>query len=114
MNFRFLDYLITPFVILGLGLLVWKYLKNRKDFLLINNDNIQWFDKEFNKHIIIKLNEIQSYNSVNKSNKSLDYPIKISINANNVWYTINLEEMSILQYSAEIIEQLKMKIDSSK
>jgi hypothetical protein len=110
----YIDYSITVLIILVLGLMVWKYLKNRNDFLLINNENIQWFDKEFSQEIILKLNEIQSYEVENESYKSLDYPLKIIINANNVQYTIDLKEMSILQYSAVIIEQLKIKVDSFK
>jgi hypothetical protein len=101
--------LIIVYFILNL---LMKYLKNRKDFISITKTRISWLDNQEKKQINIDFNQIQSYETENLKYKTSDYPKKIIIKTPENTFYIDLAQMSILQFSVQIIDQIKKNLDS--
>jgi hypothetical protein len=108
------DIFFSLFLLFGILFFVIKYLKNRNDFILINTERISWFDDSDKKQMNIDLKSISSYEIESIKDKRLEYPKKIILHINDIKYCIDLEKMSMMQFSDEIIEVLKKNWDSSK
>jgi hypothetical protein len=103
-------FLILIFLIFILFYVI-RYLKNRNDYLSIDSQQISWFDNEGNKKIVIDLNEVVNYSIIQERIKSDEYPKLININTRKKNFSIDLQKMSLLQFSEIIIDQLKSNLD---
>lgn len=90
--------------------LVLKYFRNRNDYLSIDQQTISWFDN-LNKNVLnVELKSIVDFKVQEIEFKKNKYPQKLILNTNDNKYTIDLEEMSMLQFSNEIIGQLEVSL----
>jgi len=106
----FSDILFSIIFFGGVLFYIIRFLKNRNDHLTINKGAISWFDDSVKQTIKVDLDNIVELSIQNVQYKSLDYPQKIVLLTREGEYTINLEEMAMLQFSDLIIQQLQSNI----
>ena len=90
--------------------LVVKYFQNRNDYISIDQYSISWFDNQ-NKNVLkVDLKSIVDFKVQKVEFKKEKYTQKIILNTSDISYTIDLEEVSMLQFSNEIMNQLEVSL----
>ena len=100
--------------IAGILFYIIRYIRNINEYLSINEFSISWYDDFTKGKIELQFKDILSFNVENEQYKSVDHPKSIFLKTLDKNYTIDLKDMSMLQFSSKIIQHLENNIELHK
>jgi hypothetical protein len=88
-------------------LAIKRLVSNRKDYLYLSQEKIQWFDNDISTTKTIKIDEILGYSKKYESDEESPEIIEILIHLkSNDTLTISLKDMSLMSQHSVILEEL--------
>jgi hypothetical protein len=113
-NLSLVEAFLGLIFLFGILFYTLRVIRNFNDFLSINAFSISWYDNSKNGKIELQFKDILSFKVENEQYKSVEHPKSIILNTLDKNYTINLKEMSMLQFSSKIIQHLENIIELNK
>ena len=99
--------IFTIAIIIQLILAIKRLVSNRKDYLYLSQEKIQWFDNDISTTKTIKIDEILGYSKKYESDEESPEIIEILIHLkSNDTLTISLKDMSLMSQHSVILEEL--------